>query len=396
MRIQAWHTIALFISSIAAAHAGTFVQQVAPVVPGQYIVTFEEQGRSLDDLRQTELDLVRIASENGFTVKEVWRDALRGAVVSGVSDATARMLARSPGIASVSPDVIGELSTIQPNAPEGLDRISQHNLPLDGNFVYNFNGTGVHAYVLDGQIRTTHQEFGSPSRATNDFDVFGTPCLPTQTSVQHGTAVASIVGGATVGVAKNIRIHGVRVTACANGNPTTSSVVSGLNWVVAHGLHPGIVNLSLEVPEVGTAVDTAVNSAIGAGFFVVVAAGNGTGDACNVTPARVPGALTVAASHASTDARASFSNFGSCVDLYAPSGVPAATASNDVQLVSNFTGTSASAPHATGAAALLFQSASPYIPPASSMQVVIKSYANPRIIGVPSGTTKLLFSNGIW
>jgi subtilisin family serine protease len=373
--------------------AGEYVEhtKATKFVPGEYVVTFDESVSKTEAI-ENENRLTSEVLKEGGEIKEIWRDALHGAALTGLSEQQARILSKMPGISLVSPNTIGASSTAQMNAPFHLDRIDQQLLPVDNIYNYTFTGAGVHAYVMDGGIRTTHQEFltngAPPSRATNDFDAIGgTPCGAEAQNVgyYHGTGVASIIGGTVTGVAKLIRIHGIRVSDCLNGAPTLQSMISGTNWVIAHGIKPAVVNFSTFMGSNNPQFSTAVANLINAGFFVTSAAGNTSGgNECTTTiPNSVPGVFVVAGSNI-YDQQDLMSSSGPCVSAYAPDIVRAATAANDTGITPT-SGTSFSAPAAAGAAALLYQSASPYIPPPNSMSTVLVSHTSNVITNTTNG-----------
>ncbi len=194
----------------------------------------------------------------------------------------------------------------------GLDRIDQRNLPLDNNYSANFDGTGVTAYVIDTGVNNAHVEFGGRSVSGYDFvdnDADASDCNG------HGTHVAGTIGGSLYGVAKNVNLVGVRVLSCT-GSGSTSGVIAGVDWVAANASGPSVANMSLGGGQ-SVALDSAVQSAVQSGVSFMLAAGNSNADACNYSPARVASGVTVG-STTSTDARSSFSNWGSCVDVFAP------------------------------------------------------------------------------
>jgi subtilisin family serine protease len=229
----------------------------------------------------------------------------------------------------------------------GLDRIDQRNLPLDASYSFSSIGNGVTAYIIDTGIRTAHTEFGG--RAFVGFDAFGGNG---QDCNGHGTHVAGTVGGTNYGVAKNTRLIAIRVLDC-NGSGTTSGVIAGIDWVTKNRILPAVANLSLG-GGTSTALDTALQNMIFSGVATAVAAGNSGADACKYSPARVPAAMTIGASN-SSDAKASWSNYGKCVDWFAP-GVSITSAWYSSNSATNtISGTSMATPHVAGAAALYLE-----------------------------------------
>lgn len=351
-----------------SVNAGEFIAARAPAVPHQYIVVLDhDPGKALEKVGAP---LARALTERRAAVTTVWNSALYGFVMSATDDKAAMAIAKVPGVLTVEPDYVAQLQATQTGAPRGLDLVDQRSLTTNGTYVYNYTAPAVHAYVIDSGIRTTHADFGGRATADANFANDNAANDP----FNHGTGVASVIGGATYGVAKQAQLHSVRVFDSA-GQGTASQVVSGLNWVNANGLHPGVVNLSLQFGP-STALDNALKTVIASGFFASVSAGNrasttieGFDDACTMSPSRVPEAFTVA------DA-AIYSFRGPCVDLFAPgSAIPVASSGSDTAIKSG-TGTSYSAPHAAGAAALALQQYPGLTPNQLSWELIGRSSKN--------------------
>ena len=380
--------LGLLAATSSLSVAGEYVEQTqeTKVVPGEYVITFDESASKTAAVENENRLSTEILKEGG-EIKEIWRDALHGAALTGLSEQQARALSKLPGVALVSPNTIGGSSTAQTNAPFHLDRIDQGTLPINHIYNYTFTGVGVHAYVMDGSIRTTHQDFltngAPPSRATNDFDAVGGSQGGSCPS-NHGTGVASIIGGTTYGVAKLVRIHGITVANCVSGYVTLQSMISGTNWVVAHGIKPGVVNFSTFIapdPQFTQAVTSLLNN----GFFVVSAAGNSRGEnTCLTTAPNTTSGVFVVAGSNEYDQQDEHSSSGPCVSAFAPFMAQMAGSDNDTSPRFD-SGTSFSAPIAAGAAALLYQSASPYIPPPSSMGAVLISHTSNVITNTTNG-----------
>lgn len=231
----------------------------------------------------------------------------------------------------------------------GLDRIDQLKLPLNDTFRNSLDGSGVQVYIVDTGI-APHEDFGT-RLVSQGYSVLQDG-YGTRDCNGHGTHVAGTAGGTTSGVAPGVTLVPVRVLNCS-GSGSLSGVIQGLDWILAHGRRPAVVNLSLG-SAAPPSVDEAVARLANAGFTVVVSAGNSSTDACSASPARAPSALTVAATSPS-DARSSFSNFGRCVDLFAPGSFIRSASHTDPHGWTVKSGTSMSAPHVTGTAALLLQ-----------------------------------------
>ncbi|HUF99256.1 MAG TPA: S8 family peptidase [Ilumatobacter sp.] len=326
----------------------------SPSQPGseRYIVS----ARSRADLEHAVQQLAAI----GARPTNEWHDSMFGVVVE-LDDSAARHMMRVRGVLSVEPDRPLHRTESQVSPPWGLDRIDQRTGPLDGAYHYAASGVGVTAYVIDTGLWLSHEEFAGRVLDGAFWD-FGDG-TGTWDCNGHGTHVAGTLGGSTYGVAKSVSVVPVKVLDCS-GSGTTSGVIAGIDWVITHHATgvPAVANLSLG-GDASPSIDAAVEALIADGVTVVVAAGNDADATCNYSPARVPAALTVAAS-TSNDQRASYSNYGSCNDIFAPgSKTLSAYAGSDTE-TAVLSGTSMASPHVAGAAALLLES-DPAVTPAT-------------------------------
>lgn len=319
----------------------------------------------------------------GGETKKLYKHALNG-FAARMTEEQALALSEDPRVAFVEEDARVYAIATQASAPWGLDRIDQRSLPRNGSYTYNYTGAGVRVYVIDTGIRTTHAQFGT--RAAVSYDAFGGNG---QDCNGHGTHVAGSVGGSTYGVAKGASLRAVRVLDC-QGSGSNSGVIAGVDWVARNHVKPAVANMSLG-GAASTALDNAVTNAVNAGVTFVVAAGNENQNACNVSPARAAGTLTVG-STTSTDARSSFSNFGSCVDIFAPGSSIISAWYTSNTATNTISGTSMASPHVAGAAALYLQR-NTAAAPATVRTAILNSATANVLTGIGTGSpNRLLYS----
>ncbi len=336
-------------------------------VEGSYIVMLKN-GVSTSSAR----DAASRASGYGGKVSQRFA-ALKG--YAATLDAAELAKVRSdPSVAYVEQDQVVSLSSTQTDATWGLDRIDQRNLPLSTTYTYTPTGAGVDAYVIDTGILTSHQQFSGRTAAGYSAISDG---RGTTDCNGHGTHVAGTVGGSTYGVAKGVTVIPVRVLGC-NGSGTNAGVIAGMDWVASNRSGPSVANMSLG-GGASQATDDAIARMTGSGVTVVVAAGNENQNACNVSPARASSAITVG-STTRTDARSSFSNFGSCVDVFAPGSDITSAWYTSTTATNTISGTSMASPHVAGVAALYLEGS-----PTASAATVTNAITGTATTGVVTG-----------
>ncbi|QOV35858.1 S8 family peptidase [Streptomyces ferrugineus] len=346
--LSATATVALVAGLVSALPAAAApegriqYEGAANAVADSYIVTLKA-----DRARSGSRAARAVVERHGADIERTYKKALNGYAIEA-SATEAKRLAADPAVASVVQNRTFSINATQTNPPSwGLDRVDQRNLPRDNSYTYpDSAGQGVTTYVIDTGVRITHGDFGG--RASYGYDAIDNDNTA-QDGHGHGTHVAGTVAGSAYGVAKKAKVVGVRVLN-NSGQGTTAQVVAGIDWVAQNAVKPAVANMSLG-GTADSALDTAVRNAIASGVTFAVAAGNESTNASTRSPARVTEAITVGAT-TSSDARASYSNYGSVLDLFAPgSSITSAWNSGD-SATNTISGTSMASPHVAGAAAL--------------------------------------------
>jgi subtilisin family serine protease len=368
------------------------IGRAAEPIPGQYVVTLNSANG--DAVPAIADGLAR--SHNG-QVLDVYQHALHGFAVR-MTEAEAAALAADPAVASVTEDGLVHATTTQDPAPSwGLDRVDQRNLPVDGRYTYAADGAGVHAYIIDTGVLVGHSDFGGRASAPPAADfVGGAACTPSPTDKSgHATHVAGTIGGTTYGIAKAVSLESVRVLNCA-GSGSYSQVIDGVDWVTANAVKPAVANMSLGGGYYKD-LDDAVTASIASGVTYAVAAGNDNGDACNSSPASAAAALTVGStgtyespSNPVSDARSSFSNYGSCVDLFAPGAN--ITSDWDTGGTRVISGTSMATPHVAGVVAL-YLSHNPSATPTDVTNAILGNATTGHVTSAGTGSPDKLLSS---
>jgi len=359
-------------------------------VPGEYIVVLKEQAARLAHEQRSSLPSTAQVAESmarayGLNTQHTYTHVLRGFAARANDKALVKLLL-DDRVAYVEENGVVSISqTTQPNATWGLDRVDQRDLPLSGNYVYDTTASNVRAYIIDTGVLASHNDFGgrvlsgytaiNDGRGSNDCN-------------GHGTHVAGTVAGATWGVAKAARIVPVRVLGC-DGSGSNAGVVAGMDWVAANHSKPAVANMSLG-GGASTTTDNAVANMRNAGVTVVVAAGNENQNACNVSPARSSAAITVG-STTSSDARSSFSNWGSCVDVSAPGSSITSAWYTSNSATNTISGTSMASPHVAGGAAL-YLADNPSATPAQVENAIFAAASSGKLSGLNGSPNLLLYT----
>jgi subtilisin family serine protease len=386
--------LAVLAAAIAASlpAVGAELRTVEAPIQGQYIVVLKDSADSSGREKSgqaaisAEAVAVDMAATYGLDVDMVYEHALKGFVVRNASAKSLEKLLWDDRVDFVEEDGAVFLGATQTGATWGLDRIDQRNLPLNGTYIYNTTASNVRAYIIDSGVLASHSQFGGRVSGGASYINDG---RGTSDCNGHGTHVAGTVAGSIHGVAKAARIVPVRVFGCTGGS-SFSTIIAGIDWVRANHVKPAVANMSLG-GGASSATDTATNNLINAGVTVVVAAGNSNANACNYSPARVANAITVG-STTSTDARSSFSNYGSCVNIFAPGSSITSAWYTSTSATNTISGTSMASPHVAGVAAL-YLAGSPSASPATVRNYVYSRATLNVLTGIGSGSpNRLLYS----
>ena len=378
------------------------------IVKDQYIVLLSKRPAKADPGANAALEALtkEVGNMANARIKNVYRSSLTG-FTAKLNERQLERIKQDKRVLGVFPDQIIELentdltddpntTNVQEYAPWGLDRIDQREKMKDRAYSFSASGKGVNVYIMDSGIRYSHNEFGS--RATLGIDLvksspdeydeddatleLGNDCNG------HGTHVAATVGGKLYGVAKEVNLISVRVFSCV-GMTTEARVIQAIEWITDNAVKPAVVNMSLG----GSAyepIDAAIQNSVASGVHYVISAGNSADDACNYSPARAPGAITVGASNIN-DSMAGFSNFGDCVDVYAPGrDIISASYKDDVSAVKK-SGTSMAAPHVAGLAALYLQNNASVTPAEMQNEIILNSTTD-VLTNIPIGPNRLIYS----
>ena len=368
--------------SLVALIASSGVALVNPVsaAPDRstYLVTFV-------DGTNPRAEAAALRAQN-YAVSHVYENLFPGVAVE-LPAAAAQALANNPRVALIEPDGVATISETQTSATWGLDRVDQRALPLDSSFTYPANpGAGVEVHVIDTGVLASHVDFGG--RVRSGYTAFNDGRGSTDCN-GHGTHVAGTSAGSQWGLAKAATIVAVRVLDC-NGSGSWSGVLAGMDWTAKNHTKPAVANMSLG-GGINSTIDNAVQAMVDAGVTVAIAAGNSNANACNYSPARAASAITVG-STTSTDTRSSFSNFGSCVDIFAPGSSITSAWYTSNTATSTISGTSMASPHVAGAAAIVLGQ-SPSSTPAQVASTLVNASTTGVVTSAGTGSpNRLLYS----
>jgi len=368
-------------SRLTAVQAPASSGSADDVIPDEYIVVLR------DSVRDVPARAKALVAAHGGTLRHTYTSAIQG-FAAHLPPQAIEALAHNPMIASIETDRVMRASGVQSPAPSwGLDRIDQRSSTLDYNYTYPNTGAGVSVYILDSGIRSTHVEFGG--RAAGVFTSINDG-LGTSDCTGHGTHAAGTIGSSAYGVAKGVKLYGLRVLGC-DGSGSSSGVIAAVDWVTQNRVLPAVANMSLGGSTSSTLAQ-AVQNSIASGVVYAVAAGNASIDACSIVPANVTAAITVGASNQYGTAE-SYSNYGKCVDLYAPGRSIISTWFTSDAAYAGMSGTSMASPHVAGAAAL-YLSANPTASPAQVTSALVGNATAGVLSTVGSGSPNLLLYTG--
>ncbi len=375
-------TAAVMLAPAAMAQAGnppaSHPFASSKPIPGRYIVVFKTH------VGNPAAEADNVMRGLGGRVHHVYANSIKGFAAT-LPDVALQALRNNPNVAYIEADQTVALNQTSPEnqAPWGLDRIDQADRPLSSQYYFNYTGAGVNAFIIDTGIRQDHVEF--TGRLKPGFNVVQ-DTNGTQDCNGHGTHVAGTVGGSTWGVAKGVSLIPVRVLDCS-GSGSWSGVIAGIDWVAGSTLRPAVANLSLG-GGLSSSVNNAVAGAVAKGVTMVVAAGNSSADACRYSPASEPSAITVGATDIN-DARASYSNYGTCLDVFAPGTSITSAWNSSASATTTISGTSMATPHVVGVAALALQ-ANPAASPAAVTSFLVVNATAGRLSSIGTGSKNLL------